>query len=282
MTLCIAAVVRDTDEDHVVFCADMKVGTWAASAEIGFKFKWAGLNSPAMIYGEMSNAAELVETFGMHLNGMALDSHNVFDAMKAAGHVFREKLADGIVRRKLSVSYEYLKKNKGKFPAATVLETYTEIGQIDSGTEMIVSGFIKSRAYLFVVERDCTVTSRENFAAIGTGAYVAEPALFQRRQNISYPLGKTMYHTYEAKRLGEIAEGVGEYTCMLIFSPPKDIEIRSRMINEEGKSFLEEKYKEFGLKSTWEFKWPEASTRNADEIIEAAAKQGRVNLETPQ
>src|ERR1700676_4597392 len=99
MTLCIAASCRHDSANMIVLCADMKVGTWAAKADIGFKLRWARVNWPAMISGEMSRATDLVKTFSSHLNGITLDSGNVFDAMKAAGNIFREKLADEIARR---------------------------------------------------------------------------------------------------------------------------------------------------------------------------------------
>jgi hypothetical protein len=69
------------------------------------------------------------------------------------------------------------------------------------------------------------------------------------------PLEKSLYHTYEAKRLGEIAEGVAEYAVMIAIAPPKNIEIRYLPIDKDGFDFLEEKYKEYGLKSTLDFKW---------------------------
>lgn len=255
MTLCIAAACRRKDESRIILCSDMKIGTWAAKAEIGFKMRWARANWPALISGDMSKAAQLVKTFHAYLNKLELDSDNVFDAMQCAANIFREKLLDDIVRRNFGVSYEYLRKNKGKFPAAKVVETYAQISEIDSGVEMIVTGFIKSEAYIFVIERDCTVQHRTTFAAIGTGAYIAEPALYQRAQHLGMPLGKTLYHTYEAKRLGEIAEGVGEYTVLLVIGPPQKVEIRYFSVSEETKKFLEEKYKEYGLKPTADLNW---------------------------
>src|SRR5258707_641039 len=120
MTLCIAAACRQKDESRIVLCSDMKIGTWAAKAEIGFKMRWARANWPALISGDMSKAARLVKTFSNYLNGIELNSDNVFDAMQGAANIFREKLADGIVRRNFGISYEYLRKNKGKFPVAKV------------------------------------------------------------------------------------------------------------------------------------------------------------------
>jgi hypothetical protein len=255
MTLCIAAACRHKEENRIVLCSDMKIGTWAAKAEIGFKVRWARANWPALISGDMSKAARLVKTFSTHLNGVELNSDNVFDAMQNAANIFREKLADDIVRRNFGISSEYLRKNKGKFPASKVVETYAQISEIDSGVEMIVVGFIGPDAYIFIVERDCTVEHRTNFAAIGTGAYIAEPALYQRGQHWGTPLPKTLYHAYEAKRLGQIAEGVGSFTVLMAIAPPKNGEIRYLMVSENTKQFLEEKYKEYGLKPTDDLDW---------------------------
>lgn len=259
MTLCIAATCTHEGEELIILCSDLEVGSWAAKAEIGFKLKWACFNWPAMISGEMSRATELVNTFKDHLKDRVLDRHNVYDAMKEAGNIFRKKLADEIVERNLSVPYEYLKKNRGQFPAAKVLETYSQIGKIDSQAELIVAGFIGPRPHMFIVESDCTVTYRDNFACIGTGAYVAEPALYQRRQNHSLNLARTLYHTYEAKRLGQIAEGVGEHTVMVGIGPPGAAELGIKMfhLKDAHHDFLEESYGVYGLKSTAEFKWPE-------------------------
>jgi hypothetical protein len=176
-----------------VLCSDHKVGSWAAQAEIGFKFSWAARNWPALVAGDLARTDELIATCQKTLreftNEQELNDNNVFDAMKMCGHIFREKLVDELVRKKLSISYEYLRQNKGKFPAATVYETFTEIGQIDSEAEIIVTGFIQGKAYLFVIERDCLVHNRQQFAAIGTGAQIAEPALFQRKQRSIESLG---------------------------------------------------------------------------------------------
>jgi hypothetical protein len=141
MTLCIAATCCEKLRDnYVVLCSDMKIGTWAARAEIGIKLRWARLDWPALISGDLSRCAGLVKTLNSYLNRVELDPDNVHDAMKTAGNMFREKLADEIVQRNLSVSYEYLKKNKSKFPQARVLETYNQIGHIDSEAELIVTG----------------------------------------------------------------------------------------------------------------------------------------------
>jgi hypothetical protein len=255
MTLCIAAVCRDEKNGPaIVLCSDHKIGSWAAQAEIGFKFSWATANWPTLIAGDLSRTEELIATFQQELNKFRsveeLNGHNVFDAMKSCGNTFREKLVEELVRKKLSVSYEYLRQNRGKFPPATVYETYTQIGSIDSEAEIIATGFIENKAYLIVVERDCTVSNRQHFASIGTGAQIAEPALFQRKQRHVESIPITIYNVYEAKRLGEIADGVGKKTTILIATPsqdPNDIDLKN--VNTLGMEYLAEKYSEFGHKT---------------------------------
>jgi hypothetical protein len=255
VTLCIAAICKENDKSTIVLCSDHKIGTFAAQAEIGFKFSWATRNWPTLISGDVARTDELMATFQQTLGELkdtdGLDEQNIFDMMKKCGHAFREKLVDELVRKKLSVSYEYLRNNRAKFPPATVYETFTQIGQIDSEAEVIVTGFIDEQAYLFVVERDCTVFSRKQFAAIGTGAQIADPALFQRKQRQMESLPITIYNVYEAKKLGEIADGVGVRTTILIVSPPQEADgpIEMKSVSNLGMEYLEQKRLEFGHKT---------------------------------
>lgn len=271
MTLCIASGCRRDKENLIVLCADLKAGSWGARAEIGFKFRWEALNWPLLISGDMSRAAEIAKTFGAVLNGTKLNYINVLDAMKEAANIYREKLADEIVRRHLSVPYEYLKKNKSEFPESRVLETYTQISQMDSGAELIIAGFIDSEPFIFIMERDCAVSVRDNFACVGTGAYIAEPALYQRAQNRSLSLSRSLYHVYEAKRLGEIADGVGKYTVMMVISPQANGNLRYWDVPEDVMNVLKDKYLEYGLKPTFDFEWPEIEKKRDE------AARGKVN-----
>lgn len=251
MTLCIGAACRsEQGKPQLVFCSDHKIGNWAAQAEIGFKFRWVTYNWPALIAGDLARAEELTTTFKTCLSKVDLSPSNMFDAMKAAGSAFREKLAEELVMKKLSVPYSYLRQNKSRFPSATVYDIYTQIGQIDSEAELIMGGFLDEQGVIFVVGRDCSVSFREHFAAIGTGAQVAEPALFQREQQKYNGLEETIYHTYEAKRLGEIADTVGKKTSIIIFSQAEKPEepVQLKTVTPEGFTILERKYQELGLK----------------------------------
>jgi hypothetical protein len=249
VTLCIAAACQDWDTKraHFVFCADRKSGTPVAQAEISFKMRWIKYNWPAMIAGDLSRAEELICTFKDHLRGIDFQSANVFDSMREAGESFRRKLVDELVQKKLSVSYDYLRQNRSKFPAATVYEVYSTIGQTDSEVEMITAGILEDQVLIFVMDRSCSVSNREHFAAIGTGAPIAEPALYQRKQQKFLPVPDTIYRVYEAKKLGEIADAVGTKTDTIDHVLLENGEMEIKRITTEGYTFLDSKYKELGL-----------------------------------
>jgi hypothetical protein len=57
---------------------------------------------------------------------------------------------------------------------------------------------------------------------------------------------------------------------MPAIAPPKNVEIRFLPIEQDGLKFLDEKYKEYGLKSTLDFKW--ADGPNATQEMPDKAK----------
>jgi hypothetical protein len=60
----------------------------------------------------------------------------------------------------------------------------------------------------------------------------------------------TIYNVYEAKKLGEIADGVGKRTSIIVFSPPENPgeTVGMHSVNQAGREYLDGKYEEFGLK----------------------------------
>lgn len=77
--------------------------------------------------------------------------------------------------------------------------------------------------YFFVVQdsqdHEDVVRPEDNFASIGSGSYVAIPALHQREQEDSNSLLETIYNVYEAKRLSQIVPGVGLATSIDVLYP---------------------------------------------------------------
>lgn len=127
--------------------------------------------------------------------------------------VLRRKnlIAEEIVGGSFGITYdEFLKNGKQSFPEDIHRETMAEIARTTLDCWLLVLGFAQSQARIYRIGPTGSVETCENFAAIGSGAYVAEAALFQRNQSVETDLGTTIYNVYEAMKLGSIAPGVGE------------------------------------------------------------------------
>jgi hypothetical protein len=268
VTVCIAAACKENKEPRIVLCADKKIGTWMAGAEVGFKFSWATRNWPALVAGELRRATEVLATYEDYLSSVNLDRKNVFDEIKKPVLLQKEKLADEYVRGKFGFSYEHLRKHgKKELPASLLYETFSAIKDLELGCQLLIIGFLdhggnKNEPLIFVVERDFSVAHYPLFAAIGTGGVVAESALYQRKQSNYNELSETFYNVYEAKSLSEISEGVGPSTDMAVLYPatkptkeePKP-RIRSRFVNADGYQELAKMYKQCSLKAVTTTKW---------------------------
>src|SRR5437867_3990552 len=89
------------------------------------------------------------------------------------------------------------------------------------------------------------VEACDDFAAIGTGAILAEAALFHRAEPKHTDLQSVIYRVYEAKRLGEKALGVGPETLLMI-SRRESGTMMVQVVRAAGLKELEKMYKRFG------------------------------------
>jgi len=268
VTVCIAAACKEDKESRIVICADKKIGTWMAGAEVGFKFSWATRNWPALIAGEVRRATELLATYEGYLSTVTLDRNNVFDEIKKSVLIQKVKLADEYVKGKFGFSYDHLRTHgKKELPASLLYETFSAIKELELGCQLLIVGFLdhggyRNEQFMFVIERDFSVTHHSLFAAIGTGGIVAESALYQRKQFSHRELWDTLYNVYEAKSLSQISEGVGSGTDMAVLSPapapttktPRPLVV-SRFVNDAGFQALSEMYERCSLKEVTNTTW---------------------------
>ena len=165
--------------------------------------------------------------------------------------LFRSKeiLANEYLWQTLGVSYADLVSPDKKFPEEVVTKRLEEVAKIRLQAALIVAGFISTQQadsleretnpYLFVVDdqsdHENVVRVEENFAAIGTGSYVAIPSLHQRQHDEEKSLMETIYNLYEAKRLAEVVPGVGDATSVQVMYPDGTIMTWSTTLFERCK-----------------------------------------------
>lgn len=149
----------------------------------------------ALLAGDVARADELVSRYERKMRDLkeVVDDFALFEAMKEASNEHKASLIDNYIRQITGMPYAEFVENAQQLPEQLVMQRMNEISEIRLGADLILAGFIESqgedeepenRPYLFVVQDSGThqdiVRVADNFAAIGSGAYVAIPAIHQR------------------------------------------------------------------------------------------------------
>jgi 20S proteasome alpha/beta subunit len=259
MTLCIAAICQDRGKSRIVVATDWKASIVEASAENQDKLRWVSDNIPMLLAGTVSRAIELQATYkqffaslGERTPPLMPDDKNIGDLVRKPVAIFKAKLTNEYVSLNLGLPYKDFRESvgKGEIPDSVATDTYAEIKNIDLGCSVILPFFLKNDAYIFRVGLNGGVEECDNFAAIGSGAPIAEGILFQREQEDNMTLGRTTYHLYEAMKLGSIASDVGQEHTLDVLYPPgeKGEEIVGERLTEKAERFLQRKFKRLGPK----------------------------------
>jgi hypothetical protein len=238
MTICIAAICqqdKDNQESRIVLCHDWKSETNIGGSETSDKQRELPKGWVALMADTMHMCEELVAQYERHLRGLGdvLDDRQLFEEMKIPAHTQKQVLANDYLRQMMGISYADLVSPDKKLPDSIVEDRLNEVAQIQLRASLILAGFMTTQQrddpkrerlpYLFVVEdskeHQDVVKVEENFAAIGSGAYVAIPAMHQRAQEEDNFLMETIYTVLEAKRLSEVVPGVGEVTTINVMYP---------------------------------------------------------------
>jgi 20S proteasome alpha/beta subunit len=247
MTLCVAAACLDEKENRIVLCSDWKQETYSAGAEIANKLRWIKNGWPTLIAGDISRADELVLLYREYLKENELKETNLFSILKEPAQKFKNLLADEFIQRKFGLSYDrFLAHAKDQLPAEIVSQTLYEVGDLQFPAQLLIAGFLGDRPVICVIGEEGSLARLEqNFAAIGTGAHVALPSLYQREHEPSeVSLMQAIYHVYEAKRLGQVSPGVGKSTSIEVLEPSGKL----WSLTDWGYEWCEKMFKQLGPK----------------------------------
>jgi hypothetical protein len=237
MTICIAAICQQdeqNDEPRIVLCYDWKAEQQYGGSETSDKMRELPKGWVALMAGTMPRAEELVAEYATHFESMkqVADRAALFAEMKKPARKQKENLVTEYIWQTMGVSYSDLVSPNKKFPESIVEQRLNEVAQIKLGATIILAGFSATDhhkearerlPYIFVVDGESSpediVRIEENFSAIGTGSYVAIPAMHQREHDEAKSLMETIYSIDEAKRLSQVVPGVGETTTINVMYP---------------------------------------------------------------
>lgn len=255
MTLCVAAECVHDGEARFVFAKDFAVETEVASAEIEAKWTRIGkADYPALMAGSASRAIVLAGVIGDRLDSDGSDDETLIQIARSGVKQFKFRLADEYTGSHLGVGYEkFLAEGAQILPAETHRDMLEGIRAITLGCSILWLPFDADDAtHVIRINESGFVETCTHFAAIGSGMYIAEASLFQREQSNEKSLGDTIYHIYEAMKLGAAAPGVGTDFSLHIVSPPKSPsgQVKLQWITGEYDKYMEKMFAKFGPKKT--------------------------------
>ncbi|SRR6266436_3470900 len=260
MTLCLAALSigsRTPPRDiqfALVTVTDERIETDVAGGNFGNKKKMVTHEHgwQALWAGGEAEADDLANTLKEVLEPKTFTFTNIVQKLSEAAAIHLKKLTERHVSAKLKIPFErFLTHGEHEVSADVRNQLWYEIGHLDFGCEMLVSGFGNGMPLLFKIDDEGTVTRVEHFAAIGSGAKVAESVLYQRKQQATTELNQTLYNVYEAFKLSsQIAPAVagGPHIWLSEHELNNRAEIVEQCVTRSGLKVLDRCFKKYGPK----------------------------------
>lgn len=260
MTLCMAIACEHKEEPRIVLCNDWKEESQGiGSAEHTDKQNWIADGWPVLTAGKSSQIEELVRLYRSHMAHTNLTENNYLDEFKEPAKQYKGVLAEDYIQHLLGVGYAYfLEHGKNRFPDEFFRDHVSEIGQIKIEASLIIAGFLQgdkignfSKGLFPVIcvvedngEHDGVVHEEIHFAAIGSGTWTANAALYNRGAHDEIPVMLAVYAAFEAHKLSEKVPGVGESVSIDVLEPEGVI----RPLSDEGYEYCEFLWRKFGPK----------------------------------
>jgi 20S proteasome alpha/beta subunit len=209
VTICIAAIADWWHDPKIVLCSDTRIEMQDfASANTGNKLGRIAKHWLALLAGNLPHAKELVTYYQDHLANEPESSEvsETISQFRIPPQNMKKARIKQHLQMKWGMSYDdFTTKGNHAIPQDLYQATWREIESIQLQCELILAGFIGTRAHLFSYDDQFDVVHCEHFATIGSGSWIAKAVLFQRGCHGQMSLEEVVYYVYEAKRLSEIA-----------------------------------------------------------------------------
>jgi hypothetical protein len=252
MTLCMAAACQEQGALRIVALTDSRIEAVWAGANTGYKYAWlAEPDWPMLIAGDLSSAKEFAKTCRSVVEPSEFTALNIVDKISDAALAHKRKLAERLVRSRLSIPFErFVKHGEKEIPSDVRTRLWYDLAQLELGCSAIVYGFLNDRPQIFLIEDSGDVTIRSEFIAIGTGYVVAHSALYYREQQSACSVERTLYNLFEAFFLAQEhrVPGVGGNPQAMICAPNKDGGMDKYLVLSKYKGKLKAAFKRYGPK----------------------------------
>jgi hypothetical protein len=249
LTICIAAIGTENDQECIVFATDHMVsmnmgeehGYWKFEHSIR-KFKTINNNTIVMFAGNPLVIEELLnDTIG------ELNYTKIKNKIQENFKILRNKQLKNGLYDIFGIDEQFMRDNLGKEISnkyiERILDSYFEFSV---GTSILLIGFEeycgKPYAMITSMNESGVVDFRElAFHAIGSGDSQAINTLLFQQHSKGDPILTTVYDVFKAKKFAEVCEGVGQKTDLGILRITGKTMIKSEDM-EDDKGILKRLY----------------------------------------
>ena len=244
MTVCIGGICSARTEPRIVLCSERRLEDETSGSDVGLKWYPAGKGFWALISGgDFGLGLEQAEVIKRHIDSVAIQSRSIAEELRICAATLKRRALDEFTMDRQGLTYQYiLDEGTKKLPRDIHRNILYDAQKIGIKNDFLIAGFIGDEPHLLLMDRCGVVRQSEVFASVGSGAPIAMAALRQRGFKSSMSVDEAIYYIWEAKRLSEIAPGVGRKTDIGILIPG-DLRLPSPFVIPE----LDEAYKRFGL-----------------------------------
>jgi hypothetical protein len=230
-----------------------------AGADTQDKLYWIGDDVAVLIAGTITRAIELkntIITYFEQRKKRALSppkAADLCDLFRIPVIHFKRKLVSEYIGLKFGMSYKDFLGAVGlkQIPESVAAEVFGTMKTITQNCSLLLCMFDDDKhARVIEINDDGTLEIVESFAAIGSGSLIAESVFFQREHTDDDTLGATLYHVFEAMKLGSIAPGVGKHFTINVLHPrDRDHpDLHGQVLNDKGMAFMESQFRKRGPK----------------------------------
>lgn len=216
MTICLAAIAKEVNEEYIVFATDHMVTTSLGQFEHSIvKYQQLNNNTVAMLAGDPLLFDDLVKL---------KDSKSPYEQIKLEIFENMKKKRKEIIKNEIFEMYGvnqqfFIDSLQKPVPNPYIDMILRKVSDFKLETGILLIGFNEGEAQITEINDLGIADFRVmNFHAIGSGNIQAANTLLFQKHDKCDALLPTVYNVYKAKKNAEVLQGVGKETELLILS----------------------------------------------------------------
>lgn len=258
MSLCIAALssaaATSRSTQRAIFSTDHRIENERASHDVGVKAHWLDKRWIALTAGKLAATKEVVQYYQADFarRDRPLNRKTAIPFLEKPLIRLRNHFADRYLREHTTLSLVDFTRN-GQHRLSPALYSAASHALISRenlpDADLLLVGWLGTRFGIYRGSSEGVRVCDNDFGAIGTGADMAEAAMYRRNLSARDPFGRTVYGVYEAQRLtGGFTQAVGARSSIGVISwDEKRGSLRVWEFSDAALEMLETWYARFGL-----------------------------------